>query len=406
MPSVVFLFPWYDEGMERFGALSLYLQGFPVSVWDCSLLLGMRQKLDQQPGKNFTTSHCARVIASFDDLDALVRERARDSVFIDYLVGLSHFTWQNERVFRILKKHGARYYIIAASPIPNRVAVPPGRLHSLARSLRGKIGPRKIRDYLLRTSIFLLRRYGDAYPLPHRIFGIDNEIMQNHLRKYRLNSNALVPIHSLDYDAYLDFVESREQHREKKICVFLDEAATDHPDFTYLRMPLLEKDRYFESMRRFFDEVEKRPGLEVVIAAHPRSHYEETPDVFGNRPVIKGRTIRLVSEASLVIAHASTAVNFAVLFDKPLFLVRTTDMIQKDRSLFSEVMAEALGMTSINVDEPEIMERLLLAPVGELKTRYETYTYTYIKSRSAPELRVWEIVGRAIRDDLSDPNRN
>ena len=48
--------------------------------------------------------------------------------------------------------------------------------------------------------------------------------------------------------------------------------------------------------------------------------------VFGGRELLQGETARLVNDSSLVIAHYSYAVNFAVLYRKPLIFLTTDEL--------------------------------------------------------------------------------
>ena len=51
-------------------------------------------------------------------------------------------------------------------------------------------------------------------------------------------------------------------------------------------------------MRRYFDYLEEKYGMPVVIAAHPKSDY--SGGEFGNRSIIKYKTDDLVFNARMV----------------------------------------------------------------------------------------------------------
>ena len=82
-------------------------------------------------------------------------------------------------------------------------------------------------------------------------------------------------------------------------------------------MKLLAQD-FYQRMCVFFDSVEKTTGLKIIIALHPSSNY--TPATFGNRCMLMGKTAELIRDSEAVLAHCSNAINFAVLWNKPLLL--------------------------------------------------------------------------------------
>ena len=68
---------------------------------------------------------------------------------------------------------------------------------------------------------------------------------------------------------------------------------------------------------KFFDYIEHKFHVRIIIAAHPKSNYDAKSDYYQGRTIIKGDTARLVKDSSFVIASQSTAINLAILFNKP-----------------------------------------------------------------------------------------
>jgi len=266
--------------------------------------------------------------------------------------------------------------------------------HTFFSTIKKTMDTNKLFKFAARKAILFLTEYSNLYPIPDKIFSGNSEILQDYVKRHKQVCDRIVPVHSLDYDVYLEYVKKRDltNVREEKICVFLDEAATDHPDFVVLGMQPLNKQQYFRGMKKLFDKIEREADLEVIIAAHPFSTYEKTPEVFGNRKIIKGKTIELVSQASMVVMHSTTAINYAVLFRKPILFIKTDDMIKKGRSLLVDVMADTIGTRAVNIDNEETLNNLSLDYTSWPKDRYEEYMYKYIKSRDIGEKTVWEVV--------------
>ncbi|TAL09724.1 MAG: hypothetical protein EPO02_09505 [Nitrospirae bacterium] len=179
---------------------------------------------------------------------------------------------------------------------------------------------------------------------------------------------------------------------DAKLGVFLDEYLPFHPDYDRLGLTAFSSaDAYYPALRRFFDFLEHEHVVRIVIAAHPHSRYEDHPDYFGGRLVVKGQTLELVRKAGFVIAHSSTALNFAVLFRKPVVFVTTDSLQQNQRVARSiRVMASWLGKTPINVDAPLGVDWERELTVDE--KAYARYREAYIKKAGSPDKPAWQIV--------------
>jgi len=110
---------------------------------------------------------------------------------------------------------------------------------------------------------------------------------------------------------------------KKPFIVFIDQYTPFHPDRKLTGIVARDADLYYKHLIEYFDHVERCTGMEIVVAAHPKSKY--TPNFFGNRRVLINCTERLIFESSLVLAHFSTAVCYAVKYKKPLVFISSTN---------------------------------------------------------------------------------
>lgn len=401
--EIIFLVGWpvTPRDVARFGLDFLSGEGFKVRVFDLSLLLNA-SALRRHPVADAVEGGYVRRFASYDELDAEIRRAASNAAFIDYLKGLDGIDFRTRKVFRMLKRHAARYYIVSAGALPLYGVDPSAGISAyLMNKLRKAADPARFARFIAKKAIANLARYANMYPVPNGIFSAgESEVLKRFLSLNRLGKDRVIPIHSLDHDAYLHYMRGLgfQPSRSEKMCVFLDEALTHHPDFSILGISPVDAGPYFRSMRALFDIIEERTGLKVAIAAHPRSLYDDMPDAFGKREIVKGKTIDLVARASLVIAHTSTAVSFAVLFNKPLVLVKTNGMADKGFSGIVDVMAGSLGVKSVNIDDAAELGAASFNPDEHKGGRYEEYKYKYIKSRGVGDFTVWEKVAGYLRE--------
>lgn len=135
-------------------------------------------------------------------------------------------------------------------------------------------------------------------------------------------------------------------------CVFLDSYLPWHPDFKSLGINLVDQYKYLHEINRFFDQIELGGDI-VKIAAHPKASYSNNE--YCNREIFYDNTAKLVAEAKFVLAHTSTAINFAVLFKKPIVLIYNNDYynLYKD-SYYSYLLkfSKVLSCNIINISNP------------------------------------------------------
>ncbi|WP_321504094.1 hypothetical protein [uncultured Methanoregula sp.] len=203
----------------------------------------------------------------------------------------------------------------------------------------------------------------------------------------------LIWAHSFDYDTYLN--ERNNQKTDPALGVFLDENVPLHPDYEYLNLKApIGIEEYCSNLCNFFNYLENNYHVRIIIAAHPRSNYDESKDYFKGRPVTKGETARLIAESSFVVAHASGSMNFAVLFRKPILFTTMNVFQKKVPGVFFEgdyidMMAHLLKKDPINIDT---ITELDWKKELEIDTNsYNKYQNDYVKKEGTPEIPCWEI---------------
>lgn len=209
----------------------------------------------------------------------------------------------------------------------------------------------------------------------------------------------IVWAHYYDYDIYLTERDTPGPI-DINTGVFIDEYLPFHPDYAYsgLKNHFVIHDEYYASLRRFFDYLESEYGFKIIIAAHPRSRYEDHPDYFGGRPVIRGKTSELVKRSGFVIMHTSTAINFAVLYKKPVIIV-TTDKYNEGctEDPTPDWLAGFFEKKVHNLDyypyEFDLQKELYV----DVK-KYRAYKNDYIKKDGTEELQSWQILANIIKN--------
>jgi len=163
----------------------------------------------------------------------------------------------------------------------------------------------------------------------------------------------IVEVNFSDYDKYLELkVKQNDRLVDKKYCVFLDEYLPYHPDLKMFNIPAVNADNYYKSMNNFFNLIEKKFNVEVVIASHPKSDYLGNP--FNKKRIFKNKTAELVKYSEFVFTHMSTSVCFSVFFRKPIFFLYTNEYEKIYKNLYLPFifkMAKALDRQVFNIDK-------------------------------------------------------
>ena len=90
--------------------------------------------------------------------------------------------------------------------------------------------------------------------------------------------------------------------------------------------------------------------------------------------------MNLVSQASLVLVTNSTAVSYAVMFNKPVLVLLSNELIKDANVLLEEsnYLSSMLGCSTINID---IIDEKLLSNFSINSEKYLAYINKYLSSR-------------------------
>ena len=210
-------------------------------------------------------------------------------------------------------------------------------------------------------------------------------------RKIQNKTTKIIRSHSYDYDIYMSLRDERVSPDSGTYAVFLDEYLPFHPDYAILGLePYSSAEEYYPVLCQYFDRFESQHNLEIIIAAHPRSAYENHPDYFNGRRSVRGKTAELVKGAKVILIHSSTSVNFVVLFRKPMVFL-TTDRLNCSSPRYSiEAMSYFFNLTPVNINMPYQPDENKIRTIdNEL---YARYIHQYIKTKDSPCEAGWKIV--------------
>lgn len=385
--------PLSTRDFDRFGIGHLRDAGFEIVVVDVSSVLQphMRAVLRPDLEERIDVRRIDRVATAARLVRALL---GPDTIFV-YLLGYRAATLS---LFQAVGSGHGRYALWALTTVPRMETVAsPGR-----RMFSG----------LMRTP----RAWLDSivYRIPARLCGVRSaevvvmagtrSLAAGNARTTGRDTTRLFA-GALDYDLFLDAADSGRGGSRNDIAtiVFLDQFLESHPDREHFAVPFCDPRTYYSNLRRVFDAAESELGARVVVAAHPRSDYKSGDTRFGGREIIAGRTVDLVRDATLVLTHDSTAIGFAVLFERPVCFI-TDDGIRKNdaRRANAETLSRLLGKPIHNLDHDSPIDWKSECVID--RGRYEEYRESYLKRSASPRAYSWQIFAEYLKgnaDELS-----
>jgi len=383
--KVLFLIrePFNRRDFERFGIKLLIKNGFEVEVWDLASIVNPVPKYTPPDPIDWPYYQV------FDDKDQALSKikNLSPDTFVVNLIGYSLKTCA---IYKAISVSRARYAVFVANALPPAITKKEMFLHNLRKS-NPKVMAKKLANYCFLHIPF---RWIGIKPASLILAGGEQSLWFKCLYPVDKTSEVLWA-HTLDYDLYLE--EKDVPSTERPIAVFLDEFLPFHPDIPLLEVPFsIDANKYYQLLNKFFGRVEQKLGLKVVIAAHPRSRYEKLADYFEGRECIRGKTIKLVKESRLVLAHSSTALNFANLFHKPVIFLSFLDLDKSYMGPFIRTMAHWFGKTPIPMDgDVKIDWNRELTVSAE---HYNRYRQAYIKTERSEDLPFWQIVANRLKN--------
>mgnify|MGYP001238209301 CR=1 FL=1 len=322
-------------------------------------------------------------IQKFTNLEKKIKENHLNCL---YDLRLS-YTFANRKIFYLLSKYKIHYLVHPGTPI-NPYAKDRNFINFLMSQFK-KIINGKFFNLIevFFNKIFLL--FNSAF------WGIQKAEYAYLIGKFaylNLKKNRLIGPHTnliwghhRTYDDYLKFKIRRKKNKKKNI-LFIDQAAPHHPDLIELNLSDIDEKKYYNSIKKFLVKLKKDFGYDIEISAHPRFSANRLKKFFPKFKIKIGKTIQQIKEANLIVCHASNAINFAVIFNKPVMFV-TNDCLSN--SVFPHnqeinYMAEQFGKNTINIDSNTIANIESYLKID--KKAYKNYLTNFIKFKGKKKI--------------------
>jgi hypothetical protein len=295
----------------------------------------------------------------------------REAIYVIHIVYEGRFV----RFFRLLTKYNCRTFFFLWGQFPW------GRRSSrlVKKVVGGLFDPMRLAKEIINRIIGIAYKKMRLVKPFDIVFAAGYAAMSSHM-----DAGKIVPINMVDYDYFITTISLTERFVVKPYAVFLDIYLPFQKNNLHLgNLNALDPHDYFSACNRFFDIIERKFGVKVVIAAHPRSDYEN--NTFEGREIYRGLTPELVKDANFVISHNSTSLSYAVLNTKPIIFIYTNEMklLYKNTAtmILIDQIAAYLDANIYNIDEVSEGNQIAMSSISP--ERYESYKYNYLTTRES-----------------------
>lgn len=319
MYKIVFFryLPLTEKVKEDFLMVELSRAGYIVEYWDITSMYEYSitdvEKYVPQNYENITVHE----IHSKQELKYYISHNT-DALFISLMT----FEWKLIKIFHYFKKFQCSTAVFSYWPLP---------------LLHGK-NTKKIKAIL-----FNYKRAKDAFL--NKVF-LPSAMHLGYFKTYdycfkagtqgwkgigyikieQLRNIHFFEINNWDYDR---FVSADLEIKKDPFIVFLDEYYPFHPDALLFGGTTVSYSQYYSDINKVFSAIEEKYGIPVVVAAHPKAMRYKDKNYFEGRKIYFNTTLELVSKASLVIAHDSLSICYAIICKKKIVFVNSNEIKNK-----------------------------------------------------------------------------
>ncbi len=212
-------------------------------------------------------------------------------------------------------------------------------------------------------------------------------------KKFKKKKNFFFYINSFDYSEFLRIKKKRNKEND---IIFIDSEKENSFESRLLKLKRknFNKELYWSTLLNIFSIFEKNFKRKVKVAAHFRRSTKNVPI---NRKFLFDQTPQLIRDSKIVLAHNSTTVIWAVLFNKPLIFINFENFkyLSMDTNDEIEFYKKKLGANVINVDSNykfKLTKNFHKNLLKINKKKYESFKNNFVKNKflNSKDLDGWQ----------------
>ena len=183
-----------------------------------------------------------------------------------------------------------------------------------------------------------------------------------------------VRAHNVKYDEYLTNKNSENIVGQKYI-LFIDSALCYHPIDFSKPDPNWDSDIYIGQLNHYFELLEQKYKMPVVISLHPVTYGRITQETFNGRQITYPKTAHLIQHCEFVLSHYSTSLINTVLAKKSAVIISSEQIehsLRKRQQSWAFAFAKYCDFALDSLDTPGLPE------VSVNAEKYEKFIKKYL----------------------------
>ena len=392
MNKIIFISSRYftKNDFYRFGIIKYLENKINVEVWYLNKLIKRNYKIKEFGLKKVK-------IKKINDIHEFENQIKENKVNCVYDLRIA-YNFSNKKIFQLLSKYDANYLIYLRGDIYKYKIkflnylkyqfknIINGELVHLKKIILNKI-------FLSLSSSFwgikkakyvcLIGKYAYIKRKKHKLIGIKTKLIWGQHR---------------DNDDYLRNNAKKTKTQRKK-ALFIDSAAPYHPD-TIDTFTDINPIKYYNSIKNFLEKLNKNFGYEIEISCHPKLKIKKIKKHFPNHRIKVGDTISQIRNSSIIITHDSNAINFAVIYKKPIIFITNNSLSNSavHHNELIDMRAKLFNKKSVNIDVNSIIDITKYLKIN--KRVYRNYLNNYIKAKGPRKIQADITINKFKKDRI------
>ena len=388
--------PFLKRDYDRFG-IELFKNNFSVQILDFTAWLNpifwKKCSADVYNCQEYLIISCKEDFLKF-------YSKINSVIVIDYLIRNKKTNWARQ-LFKKKQSIFVRTDTNLQPPNPKIFLPYPVFGKSIIRKLKKifKIIINPIKFFKKEYFQFIINKYDDL----KLKYQPDILVLGGSVNSKKLNAKNKIYAHHMDYDVYLN-IKDQPNKSTGSYAVFLDSDIMRNPDFALLNQDTIPMNeiQYYSLLTSFFKKFEKTTKLKIKFSSHPKSNKKIFSSLLKNTDYSCGNTAELVKNSKLVLLHQSTALSYAILFNKPAIFLTSNDLNNSIHGSSIYSFAKEIDGQIINLNSAfeKNLDLKKLLKIDELK--YQNYKNNYLKFPNSPDIPIWEIFINYIKNKEYD----
>ena len=306
------------------------------------------------------------------DLKSLLNliNNSNESYFVDF----SNKTFKELFFLKILSLTGHKRITLDVGLIPVE--------NIKYQILKNNLNNNQFINLFLNIFIRFFYKIGYLFLLPKHHLAFTSGVVGKKLSKNN-GANKIIDSHNLDYDNFIKI--KKKKIIKKNFAVYVDQDFGNNDDLKNDGVKFENND--FENKMKYFLNDINQKIINVKIAGGNRRKVKKK---LFNLQTKYSMTDVMIAQSKLVIGHNSTALQYAILFKKPILLISCNEL-KKIEQIHKHIinLKKIIGCKYLDIDNSDFKKKNLFKVN---KKKYNSYIIKYIKNKKSEDINFFQIL--------------